>query len=288
MLGLGVTLSVVLVVANKTLYVYEDPRIDAVEEMLPSANCGACGMAGCRAFAEAVVKGEAAPGHCTVNEAGAIKAIADYLGVDAGGKEKRVARLACAGGTQVAWTRAQYEGAGSCRSAALIAGGGKGCFWGCLGLGECAEVCNFDAITMNEFGLPVVNEDRCTACGDCVEVCPKDLFSIQPVSNRLWVACRSLAAGEQAEAECEVACTGCGRCAMDAAQGLITIENNLARVDYSRNGAAKQDAIQRCPTGAIVWIDEKKGTIKGVEAKKVTRKTPLPMGEVHYLDNVRS
>lgn len=277
MLGLGVALSVLLAVANKKLYVFEDPRIDEVETMLPSANCGACGEAGCRAFAEKVVGGQVSPGKCTVSSAETIQAIASFLGVDPGKQEKRVARLACAGARHVARIRARYAGMQSCRAAALVSGGGKGCAWGCLGLGDCKDVCDFGAITMNEFGLPVVDPDKCTACGACVEICPKNLFSIHPISHRLWVACMNRLRGDDAEAECEVACTACGRCAMDA-PGVVSIENNLATVDYSKNGLAKMDAIQRCPTGAIVWIDDKGRLIRGAEAKKITRKTALPIG----------
>lgn len=278
MAGLGVSLSAVLALANKRLHVEEDPRIDLVEEMLPMANCGACGTAGCRAFAEAVVAGELPPGKCTVNTPEMIDRIARFLGVDAGTQERRVARLACAGGAHVARTRARYQGMQTCRAAALVSGGGKGCAWGCLGLADCQEVCDFGAITMDEHGLPVVDEEKCTACGACVEVCPRDLFSLHPVSHRLWVACKSQARGEEAEAECEVACTGCGRCAADAAPGLITILNNLATVDYRLNERASVDAIQRCPTGAIVWLDEDVGAIKGPAAKKILRKNPLPLG----------
>lgn len=277
MAGIGSLLAAVLAIADKKLYVYEDPRIDEVEGMLPGANCGACGSAGCRAFAERVVKGDSAPGKCSVSAPQAIVKIASFLGVAAGAEEKRVARLACAGGSNVARNRAAYTGMDTCRAAALISGGGKGCTWGCLGLGDCERVCEFHAITMNEHGLPVVDDARCTACGDCVRVCPKQLFSIHVVSHRLWVACKNQLHGEYAEDECEVACTACGRCAADAPDGLVRIVNNLAVVDYSKNRLANDAPIQRCPTGAIVWIDDKKGALKGVDAKKITRKSALPV-----------
>jgi len=279
MAALGVALAAVLAFANRRLYVYEDPRIDAVEEMLPRANCGACGSAGCRNFAEAVVAGQIAPGRCTVNAPEQTEAISHLLGVEAGHVERQVARLACAGGSHVAYTRARYEGLQSCRAAALAGGGGKGCAWGCLGLADCKSVCDFKAIQMNRYGLPVVDETKCTACGDCVEVCPKDLFSLQPVSHRLWVACKNQDGADEAEAHCEVVCTACGRCAVDAPEGLVRIENNLAVVDYSKNALASRVAIERCPTGAIVWLDKDKGALKGADAKRVTRKEPLPRVE---------
>lgn len=269
--GLTLTLAIMLVIANKKLYVYEDPRIDNVEEMLPHANCGACGFPGCRPFAEALVSGEVLPGKCTVGTEEGREAIANYLGVAAGGEEKQVARLACAGGINVARNKAQYEGMKSCQAASLVSGGGKGCFWGCLGFGDCDRVCEFDAIHMNEHGLPVVDIDKCTACGDCVEVCPKDLFSIQPISHQLWVACKNLEKGDEILDDCQVACTACGRCAMDAPGDLITMENNLPVVNYSLDHQT-QVPIQRCPTGAIVWLDNKLGTIKGKESKKIIRK----------------
>jgi len=130
MAALGLTLSVALVIANRRLWVYEDPRIDEVEEMLPSTNCGACGAAGCRVFAEELIAGNMEPAGCTVNSGEAIGEIAEFLGVDAGTAAKRVARLACAGGSHVARMRSHYQGVDSCRGAAVLAGGPKGCSWG--------------------------------------------------------------------------------------------------------------------------------------------------------------
>lgn len=277
--AIGVVLATVLAVAAKKFYVWEDPRIDQVEGLLPKANCGACGCAGCRAFAEKAVKGEIQPAKCTVSSPAGVAAIAELLQIDAGTLERRVARLACAGGQHVARNRVKYEGLQSCRAAALVNGGGKGCTWGCLGLADCERVCNFHAIHMDRHGLPVVTEALCTACGDCVNVCPKQLFSLHAVTHRLWVACKNRADGQTAEADCEVACTACGRCAADAPGGLIQIVNNLAVVDYSKNQLATRTPIERCPTGAIVWFEKDKGPQRGLEAKKITRQSPLPVAE---------
>lgn len=275
--SLTLLLGVMLVVANKKLYVYEDPRIDVVEDMLPHANCGACGFPGCRPFAEALVSGEVLPGKCTVSSEEGRSLIAQYLGVSLGAEEKRVARLACAGGSNVARNKAKYSGLSSCQAASLISGGGKGCFWGCLGHGDCEKVCDFDAIYMNVHSLPVVDAAKCTACGDCVEVCPKDLFSLQPVSYQLWVACKNLEAGDDILEECLVGCTACGKCAMDAPGSLINMVNNLPVINYQENHKT-QIPIQRCPTGAIVWLDDKEGVIKGKASKKIIRKGDLPAG----------
>ena len=181
--GLSLLLVTLLVLAHRKLHVDEDPRIDEVEQMLPHANCGACGFPGCRPFAEALVTGAASPGKCSVSTDDGRARIAAFLGVDVGAEEKRVARLACAGGSNVARNRAHYEGLESCRAAAQVAGGGKGCFWGCLGLADCAVVCDFEAIRMNAHSLPVVDEARCTACGDCVEACPKDLNPARAIAE---------------------------------------------------------------------------------------------------------
>lgn len=278
MSALGLVLASVLLVANRWLFVFEDPRIDDVEDLLPKANCGACGTAGCRMFAEKLVKGELDPAQCTVNSKEMNQVIANFLGVSLGKVEKRVARLACAGGAHVAHIRASYGGLQSCRAAALVSGGGKGCAWGCLGMGDCADVCEFDAISMNRHGLPVVDETRCTACGDCVDVCPKDLFEIHPVSHQLWVACRNHEFGDEAESQCEVICTACERCAMDSPEGLIEIRGNLATIDYGKNALASKVAIERCPTGAIVWIEKDGTLVKGRDARKVIRKKALPVG----------
>lgn len=278
MTTLGLVLSIALVIANRRLWVFEDPRIDEVEEMLPSTNCGACGTAGCRVFAEELIAGTLEPSGCTVNSREANEEIAEFLGVDAGTVVKRVARLACAGGTHVARMRSHYAGLDSCRAAAVVAGGPKGCSWGCLGLADCEDVCDFDAITMDRHGLPLVDPEKCTACSDCVEVCPKGLFSLQPVDRRLWVACKNLQKDEAAEAECELACTACERCAKDSPEGLIEIRDNLAVIDYSKNALASPVATERCPTGAIVWLDAAGRARTGREAKRIVRSEALPMG----------
>jgi Na+-translocating ferredoxin:NAD+ oxidoreductase RNF subunit RnfB len=270
--GLTFLLTSVLVIASRRLAVAEDSRIDIVEGMLPATNCGACGYPGCRAFAEALVGKQAQPSGCTVSDDAGRQRIADLLGVDVGQARKVVARLACAGGDNVARRRAHYRGTPSCIAAAQVAGGGKDCFWGCLGYGDCERACDFDAIVMDAQGLPVVIEELCTACGDCVDICPKDLFSLQDAGNRLWVRCKNEEFGDDVLAACEVGCTACGRCAADA-PGTVRMEHNLPRVDYGlRPGkAVGKVAIERCPTGAIVWVDERQGDIKGRDAARVIR-----------------
>ncbi len=271
--GLTLSIATMLWWASRRLYVAEDPRIDAVDELLPHANCGACGHPGCRPFAEALVQGAANVASCTVSDDAGRRRIAAYLGVAVGEVQRRVARLACAGGANVAAMRAHYHGLSSCAAASGVGGGGKGCAWGCLGLGDCERVCDFDAIHMDEQSLPVVNEAACTACGACVEACPKDLFSLVPEAQRLFVRCRSELAGEEALLYCDVGCDACGRCAKEA-PSLITMKHNLPLVDPSRPHA--RAAIERCPTGAIVWFDAKDGPQAGEAARPVVRHEKRP------------
>jgi Na+-translocating ferredoxin:NAD+ oxidoreductase RNF subunit RnfB len=253
--GVGTFFATVIALARKKLYVWEDPRIDAVTSFLPGANCGACGKAGCRAFAESLVMGASQPAGCTVASPDIRGDIASYLGVDVGHAATRVARLLCAGGCDVAPRQADYLGLQTCRAAAAVAGGGKACAWGCLSLADCRDACDFNAIYMNDSGLPVVIPEKCTACGDCVEACPKDLFTLMPLEQKLIVQCKNLLEGDDATSACAVACNTCGRCAADAAPGLIAMVNGLAVIDYDKNALATPDAIRRCPTGAIVWVE---------------------------------
>ena len=270
---LGLFFAVVIAVAYKKLRVYEDPRIDEVEEMLPSANCGACGEPGCRAFAEKVVGNEMLPSKCTVSAPEAITRIAEYLGVDAGSEEKRIARLLCAGGKREAHNMADYQGnLRTCRGESVVNGGPKACSWGCLGLGDCEVSCDFDAIFMNDDGLPVVIPELCVACGDCVDACPKGLFELMPVHQKLIVQCKSQLEGDLALSKCSVACTACGRCVADGAPGLVEIVNNLAVVNYELNNLAAAEATRRCPTNAIIWLEGQ----QFVEEKD----SPLPLGKV--------
>lgn len=265
--GVGLTFAALIAVVHQKFHVWEDPRIDAVGELLPGSNCGACGFAGCRAFAEALVSDQTQPAVCTVLGPNDVEAVAEFLGVEAGQANRRIARLLCAGGCQSAPDRAEYRGLQTCRAATAVAAGGKGCPWGCLGLADCEVACTFDAIWMNEERLPVVIPELCTACGDCVPACPKELFTLMPVEWKLIVQCRSPLEGDAIEAVCQVACTACGKCVQDAAPGLITMQNGLAVIDYSKNDLADPAAAARCPTGAIVWVEGSQFTERAPAAR---------------------
>jgi Na+-translocating ferredoxin:NAD+ oxidoreductase subunit B len=253
--GVALTFGVLIALANRKFRVVEDPRVDGVVSLLPGSNCGACGQAGCRAFGEALVRGDVQPATCTVMAPEDREEVAAFLGIDAGEAVKVVARLLCAGGADVAPRRALYRGVESCAAAVAVGGGGKACAWGCVGLADCAVSCAFDAIRMNENGLPVVDPEKCTACNDCVEACPLGLFTLMPLEHRLIVQCRSLLQGDAATAVCSVACNACGRCVADAVPGLIEMRNGLAVIDYEKVELADPAAAGRCPTGAILWLD---------------------------------
>lgn len=253
--AVGLFFGIAIALANRKLRVWEDPRIDVVTGMLPGANCGACGVPGCRAFAELAVSGSRKPADCNVIDPAGAGLIAAYLGVEAGAASKKVARLLCAGGANVAIQIADYSGLEGCAAAATVAGGGKGCVWGCLGFGDCQVACDYDAIAMDENRLPVVDIAKCTACGDCVAACPKGLFEIMSLDQKLIVQCRSALEGDVVLELCRAGCTACGKCAIDAAPDLITMKRGLPVIDYSRNGLASPAATRRCPTGAIAWVD---------------------------------
>ncbi|MDJ0813751.1 MAG: RnfABCDGE type electron transport complex subunit B [Woeseiaceae bacterium] len=255
MVGIGLFFGTVLAIAQRFLRVDEDPRIEATNELLPGTNCGACGQPGCLPFAEKLVAGDVDPGQCTVSTDEAIEQIAEYLEVDAGRAEKLVARIRCNGGRLQANQVAEYRGFEGCRAAAVVSGGGKGCSWGCLGLGDCERACTFDAIHMNSNGLPQVDMEKCRACPDCVAACPRDLMELVPLNQNLYVQCNIPLAGEAATQLCKVACDACGKCVADAAPGLITMRDNLPVVDYGSGAEARPEAIFRCATNSIVWLE---------------------------------
>ncbi len=183
--GLGLIVGVGLAAASKIFYVYVDPVVAEVDEALPGANCGGCGMPGCSANAEAIVAGRAAPNSCVAAGPEVTEAIAAILGVTIEAKEPDIARPGCTYGVQDADIKYLYDGLGDCRAAALLSGGMKVCRIGCLGLGTCAKACPFDAIRMGPDGLPVVDEQKCTGCGTCERVCPKHIITLSSVTRRI-------------------------------------------------------------------------------------------------------
>ncbi|MGE5554484.1 MAG: RnfABCDGE type electron transport complex subunit B [Betaproteobacteria bacterium] len=249
--AVGAILATGLAVASVVFKTESDPRVEQLLEVLPGANCGACGYPGCQGLAKALAAGAAPAGACVVGGPAVAAKVADILGVEVGElPERRVAYLLCQGGRAEAAERAAYQGVTDCRAAGLVQGGPKGCSYGCLGFGNCVAACQFDALHLNSNGLPAVEADKCTACGKCVTACPRGLMTLLPASARTFVACSSLARGQEVRPVCRVGCIACGICVKTCPQKCITLENNLARIDYARCTNCGLCAA-KCPTKAI-------------------------------------
>lgn len=249
--GLGALLAAGLGFASKKFHVERDVRIDQVEEALPGANCGACGYAGCASFAEAIVEGVAPVNGCPVGGDNVTQKIAEIMGAgNAAAGERVVAQVICSGGWKETQRPAEYRGVKSCSAANMINGGTKTCQYGCLGLGECAAVCPFDAIVMSDNGLPVIDPEKCTGCGKCVETCPRNIITLAPVSSQNHIRCSSHDPGKVVRKICEVGCIGCGICAKICPVDAITMEDNLVVIDYDKCVNCGKCA-EKCPTNAI-------------------------------------
>jgi electron transport complex protein RnfB len=251
--GLGLIFGLVLAYASKRFAVQINPRIEKIAGILPGTNCGACGFLNCQAAAAALIEGKIEPDSCTLLEEEALKDIAEMTGQEVKVKEKEVARLLCQGGKDRTEEKYIYQGVKDCRVANLLFGGEKACSYGCLGLGTCVGECPFGAITLDENNLPVIDEDKCTACGRCVDACPKEVLTIVPKSKKVWIACNSRAKGAQVKKVCQVGCIGCGLCLKACEPKAITLENNLARIDYQKCTNCG-DCVEVCPTKAIASL----------------------------------
>ncbi len=259
LVGLGVVSAIILYAASKKFYVFEDPRIDEIEEVLPAANCGGCGFPGCRAFAEALVKADDISSlNCPVGGQETMSTVADKLGKVAGSAKPKVAVVLCNGTCDYRPKISEYQGAVSCAMAHAMGGGDTGCSWGCLGLADCVDSCDFDAMYMDPItGLPVVIEDKCTACGACVTACPKDIMELRnkgPKSRRIFVSCKNEEKGAVAKKSCEVACIGCSKCFKVCEFDAITMANNLAYIDSDACKLCRK-CVDVCPTNSIHEIN---------------------------------
>lgn len=248
LLLLGLVLGLVIGIVSRLFGVEQDPRLEETEALLPGANCGACGFAGCADFAKALVGGKAEVGQCTSISAENCGRVAALLGMDAGMRAPKVAVVRCRGGQTQAEMAAEYNGVNDCRSAMLVAGGAKGCRYGCLGLGTCARNCPFGAIEIKD-GLAVVDPELCTGCGKCVATCPRGLIILVPKSAPIHVLCHSPEKGAVCKKVCSVSCIGCRKCVKNAEEGQMTMDGFLARVNYENPPGPELAKV--CPTGCL-------------------------------------
>lgn len=254
MSGLGVAFAALLSLANSKLKVEEDPKIAEVEAALPGINCGACGEASCRAFAEAVVAGRQSVSGCRAGGLETARAVAEVMGVEVEGAVLQKAVVHCGADDSVRQRRGRYTGIESCTAANLHLGGNIICRYGCLGYGDCYRSCPFDAIEMVD-GLPAINFDKCVACGKCVEGCPRGIISLEVISNETnyAVRCSSPLAGRAVRRICKVGCIACKRCEKACPVDAIHVVDDLAQIDYEKCQGCG-DCAEACPTKCITVV----------------------------------
>ncbi len=272
LVAIGAVAAIILYFVAQKFKVFEDPRIDEVEEALPAANCGGCGFPGCRNFAEALVKSETFDGlNCPVGGNDVMASVASILGRDAVEMDPLVAVIRCHGTPEHRPRMNNYDGATSCAVAHSLYSGEGGCPHGCLGCGDCEESCDFDAIHMNPVtGLPEVIDDKCTACGACVRACPRDIIELRKKNKKdrkIFVSCINEEKGGVARKNCKVTCIGCGKCEKECKFDAITIKNNLSYIDPVKCRLCRK-CVGVCPTNAIHEIGFPPPRVKEKESEK--------------------
>jgi Na+-translocating ferredoxin:NAD+ oxidoreductase RNF subunit RnfB len=263
--GMGLIFGLVLAIASKVFEVKLDPRVEQIIAALPGANCGACGKAGCAGYADAIVNSDAQINLCAPGGPVAVESIAKIMGKEAIASDKKLAVIHCSsGGTNNTKWKYAYQGIESCKSAVNIADGPNLCTWGCIGFNDCRAACVFDAISVDDQGMRHIDKDKCTACGACVTACPRKLIMLVPVNRNVFIKCSSKARNPLAKQLCgtERPCIACGLCSRKCPVQAITVENNLARIDYAKCIDCGLCATV-CPTKAIV--DNKAGMRKKAE-----------------------
>ena len=240
--GLGLLFGLILAIASKVFYVETDPRLEKLNEALPGANCGGCGYAGCGAYAEAVLKGEAEIGKCASGGDEAAEKMGEIMGVRAEKVTRRVALVRCSGYKTVdgdgkaagAKVTGVYEGIPDCLAATKVAGRGPLiCKFGCLGFGNCTKACKYDAIHLVD-GVAKVDQEKCVGCMQCAAACPRNLIIPVEYDRRVIIACASKAKGAVTIRGCTAGCIGCGLCVKICPHDAIHVEQNLAYIDYDK------------------------------------------------------
>ncbi|MBQ6890485.1 MAG: RnfABCDGE type electron transport complex subunit B [Oscillospiraceae bacterium] len=240
--ALGLVFGLVLAIASKVFYVETDPRLDQLNECLPGANCGGCGYPGCGGYADAVLKGEAAIGLCASGGDECAQRMAQIMGVKAEKVARKVALVRCSGYKGVdengkatgAKQKGEYEGIKDCLAATKVAGRGPLiCKFGCLGFGNCVAQCKYDALSIVD-GIAKVDQEKCVGCMSCAAACPRNLIVPVEYGKHVVIACASTAKGSVTIRGCSAGCIGCGLCKKICPNGAITIDQNLATIDYSK------------------------------------------------------
>lgn len=249
---LGLLFGIGLAVASKKFCVKVDPRLEKIYALMPGANCGACGKAGCMGLVEAMITGEAMPDKCALLKPEQREAVAKILGVTVSEKVKKTAVLFCQGGKKVK-DRFHYTGIPSCQAATLVLGGQKYCSYGCLGFGDCIKVCPFDALRMGHNQLPIVDINKCRACSKCVKTCPRHLFTLVDQDKKVHIACRSHDLGKDVIKICPVGCIACKKCVNTCPVKAINVSDNLAMIDYTKCIVCGK-CVDVCPTKAIMKL----------------------------------
>lgn len=243
--GIGIVAGVLLSIMSMVMHVPVDEKQEAVREALPGANCGACGYAGCDAYAEAVSKGETEVNHCIPGGQAVKDALAEIMGVQAGDVEKAIAYVQCFGTSVNTKNKMQYIGEMTCASANQMFGGPGSCTYGCMGLGDCLSACDYDAIHIRD-GVAFIDPLKCVGCSKCVRTCPKAVIAMQPANSIARVSCSSRDKGGEVRKICQVGCTGCTRCVRICPEGAIKVENFLSRVDPEKCTACGK-CVEECP-----------------------------------------
>lgn len=246
---LGLVFGALLGMAAKALKVEKDERIEQVLELLPGANCGGCGYAGCSALAEAIAKGEAEPTKCPGTKKENVEKIAEILGITVEEKEKIVAKVLCSGTCDKAAVKYEYEGVRDCVAAQRFGGGEKACSFGCTGYGSCVSACRFDAIHVVD-GVAQVDSEKCVGCGMCAAICPKNVIDMIPAKQSTVVLCRSKDKGAALKDICSAGCIGCKLCEKNCPDDAVHVTDNLAVIDYSKCSNCGTCA-EKCPKGVI-------------------------------------
>ena len=273
---LGVTLAAVLYLVARKFRVEEDPRIDEIEKIMPGANCGGCGFAGCRAFADACVKaGNLDSNFCPVGGNETMKKVAAVLGCAAVEQAPKVAVVRCNGSCENRPKTNEYDGLRSCRVKSVLYAGDTGCAHGCQGCGDCVASCGTGAISLNPAtGLPRVDESKCIACGNCVKACPKGVIELRakgPRGMRMFVSCINKEKGPAVRKACAAGCIGCGICQKTCTKGAVVVENNVAYINYELCKLCRECEAM-CPTGAIHGVNFPKPLDKeGIKARIAER-----------------